>query len=367
MLAIPSDELRAALDRQLTSGGVSRRRLFLHELAKANFDRLRAFIGDLPLFRVGYSVKTNPRPELLQEALRCGFYAECISSGEIQAALRAGFNPGTVIYNGPVPASALEIQPKFVFADSIEAYDADCATLRDTIVGVRIRPAGIDSRFGVPVERFDELVRAMRKNGRTETAVSFQVRSEDYGDNDFRGIASSVLEVAALLESQTEIRVAAFNVGGGRSAAEFDASAAAGDFAFVHYSAQQRLPNVREIMMEPGQELDFSLEALVAPILEVRSGNPAEVVVDAGRPDFPAIDKTPHRIFLVRDERAALLPSGCNRVLGRTCLEDDVVGSVALPPGVRCGDAIVIADIGAYDASMRYAFAQGRESGNTAF
>jgi diaminopimelate decarboxylase len=130
---------------------------------------------------------------------------------------------------------------------------------------------------------------------------------------------------------------------------------------------QQRLPDVRELLIEPGQELDFSLEALVAPILEVRSGNPCEIVIDAGRPDFPAIDKTPHRLFLLRDERAALLSSGCDRVLGRTCLEDDVVGTVSLPAGVRCGDAIVVADIGAYDASMRYAFAQGRESGNTAF
>lgn len=365
MLAISDDELRTALARLLTNGGLSRRRVFLREVANANFDRLHTFAEKLPLLRIGYSVKTNPRAELLHEALRCGFYAECISRGEVEMSASAGFHAGSIVYNGPVPASTLNLQPKLVFADSIEAYDTACASLRGSIVGIRIRPPGIDSRFGVPISSLDELIRAMRDSGRTETAVSFQVRSEDYGDNTFRGIASAALHVAREIESQTDIRVAAFDVGGGRSAVEFDKSVAAGDYEYVHDAAQQRLPHLREIIMEPGQELDFSLEALVAPILELRSRNPAEIVVDAGRPDFPAIDKTPHRLFMLRDGRVALLPSGCERVLGRTCLEDDVVGAVSLPADVRPGDAIVVADIGAYDASMRYAFAEGRVSGNT--
>lgn len=367
MLAIADTELRAALSRIVFAGGVSRRRLFLEELAKANFDRLRAFIVGLPLYRVGYSVKTNPRPELLQEALRCGFYAECISNGEVQASLRAGFAPERVIYNGPVAATTLAVQPKYVFADSIEAYAADCAAPATTIAGIRIRPPGISSRFGVPSGRLHELLQVMRESGRRETAVSFQVRSEDYGENTFRGIAAAVLEIASQIESRTGMHVVGFDTGGGRSAIEFDASAAAGDYDFIHDAVCARLPHVREIIIEPGQELDFSLEAMVAPILEVRSGHPAEVVVDAGLPDFPAIAKSPHRLFLLRDGVVAPLPRGRDRVLGRTCLEDDVIGSVSLPSAVRCGDAIVVADVGAYDASMRYAFAQGRESGNTAF
>lgn len=366
MLAVADDELSAALGRLVTACGVSRRRLFLADVANANFERLRTAIAEYRLLRVGYSVKTNPRRELLQEALRCGFYAECISRGEVEVSLGAGFRQEDIIYNGPVPATTVQAQPKYVFADSIEAYTANCAALPGSVVGIRIRPPGIESRFGVPVDRLADLGAAMRRSGRAETAVSFQVRSEDYGGNTFRGIASAVLDVASQLEAKTAMRVVAFDAGGGRSAAEFDASFAAGDYAFVHDAVQQRLPNVREIFIEPGQELAFSVEALVAPVLEVRRGNPEEIVIDAGRPDFPAIDKSPHRLFVLRDGRAALLRAGHDRVLGRTCLEDDIVATVSLPDDVRCGDAIVVADIGAYDASMRYAFAQGRESGNTA-
>jgi diaminopimelate decarboxylase len=210
-------------------------------------------------------------------------------------------------------------------------------------------------------------VRALRASGRAQTAVSFQVRSEDYGAMTFREIAAAVLDAASRIEAQTAMRIEAFNVGGGRSAREFDASAAAGDYRFLHDAVQTRLPHLRELLIEPGQELDFSLEAIVAPILESRNAGRIEIVIDAGRPDFPAIDKAPHRFFLLRDGRPTLLRPGSDRILGRTCLENDIVGTVSLPGEVRRGDAIVVADVGAYDSSMRYAFAAGRESGNTAF
>lgn len=365
MLAVGDDELHTALSRLIKRGGVSRRRLFLADLARSKFERLRDFIAALPLLRVGYSIKTNPRRELLHEALRCEFYAECISGGEVAAALNAGFTPANVIYNGPVPATALTVQPKLVFADSIEAYTADCAALPDSIAGIRIRPPGVTSRFGVPLERLDDLVRAVREAGRSEIAVSFQVRSEDYGGNDFRGIAAATIGAASEIEAQSGACVVAFDAGGGRSAAEFDESVAAGDYHYVHDAVRMRLPHAREIVLEPGQELDFSLEAMIAPILEVRRDDRMQIVIDAGRPDVPAIEKSAHRLFFVRDGSPTLLSPGSGRILGRTCLEDDIIGTVALPTDACCDDAIVIADAGAYDSSMRFAFAQGYESGNT--
>lgn len=51
---------------------------------------------------VGYSVKTNPFPWILDEARKCGCMAEVVSDEEYYLALSRGFSPDQIIFNGPV-------------------------------------------------------------------------------------------------------------------------------------------------------------------------------------------------------------------------------------------------------------------------
>lgn len=170
-----------------------------------------------------------------------------------------------------------------------------------------------------------------------------------------------------MVERETGIAVVAFDAGGGRSSAELDASIAAGEFDRLRAEIQTNLPHVREIVLEPGQEIAEATEALCVPILEVRHrGSRTDVVLDAGLPDLPYASKVPHRIFLLQDGALRRLPEGSDRLLGRTCLEDDVLACVTLPEPLNASGRVIIADCGAYDASMQFAFAQGRISGNTA-
>lgn len=368
MLAIGDDELRAALNRVVQTKGHTRERVLLDELLHVTFERLRTFASEQPLLSIGYSFKTNPRASIVREARRCGFYAECISPGEVENARENGFAPDRIIYNGPKPASTLTIQPKIAFADSVEAYRRICADLPNTLCGVRLRPAGIASRFGVPMNRFGDLTAAIRECGRNELGVSFQVRAEDYGAYDFRGLVDTVSETAARIAAETGVTIVVFDVGAGRSPQQFDAAAENGDFTYAAKVVQARLPGVREIVAEPGQEVDTSLEAVIAPVLEARpTPEGPEIIVDAGYPDFPEIGKFAHRLFLLREGRATQLKGGPGSILGRTCLEfDRIATNVCLPRDVGTNDAIVICDVGSYDASMEFAFAQGLRSGNTA-
>ncbi|OUO34594.1 hypothetical protein [Olsenella sp. An290] len=52
--------------------------------------------------RVGYSVKTNPFPWILDEAKACGCMAEVVSDEEYHLAVERGFSPKEIIFNGPV-------------------------------------------------------------------------------------------------------------------------------------------------------------------------------------------------------------------------------------------------------------------------
>ncbi|MDQ6781774.1 MAG: hypothetical protein M3Z37_11565, partial [Candidatus Eremiobacteraeota bacterium] len=123
------------------------RRMFFPAVARRNFARVGALCSSLPPVQPALSVKTNPRPQLLQLALDHGFFAEVISPQELHAVRALGFDPQRIIYNGP---RALEQGTVYcAFADSLEAFGRYCMHAEIGIAGVRVRPSGIDSRFGI--------------------------------------------------------------------------------------------------------------------------------------------------------------------------------------------------------------------------
>jgi diaminopimelate decarboxylase len=98
-------------------------------------------------------------------------------------------------------------------------------------------------------------------------------------------------------------------------------------------------------------------------VLEVRHGRDgaSEAVVDAAISDLPMAPFYPHRVYgrAARGDWSALAGGG-DRLIGRICMESDILASdVALPEGIGPGDRLVIADAGAYDASMAYNFGRG--------
>ena len=73
------------------------------ELEKNFHDFSRALVESWgPRSCVGYSVKTNPFPWILDEARKCGCMAEVVSDEEYHLALSCGFSPCQIFFNGPV-------------------------------------------------------------------------------------------------------------------------------------------------------------------------------------------------------------------------------------------------------------------------
>jgi len=123
------------------------------------------------------------------------------------------------------------------------------------------------------------------------------------------------------------------------------------------------LPNLKEIVSEPGKALAQPTMALAARLLEVGKSTDdfQEVVVDASIAELPMHFVQPHRI-LHRSNGGEWQPlrRGTTRLLGRLCMEHDVVAAnVELPPSVRKGDVLIFCDAGAYDRSMSYEFGRG--------
>ncbi|MFN2459474.1 MAG: hypothetical protein ABR591_02080 [Candidatus Velthaea sp.] len=342
-------------------------RVFLADRARERFSAAaaacaRSSTPELALCGA-YSVKTNPRAELLAHALQHGFAAEVISAAELVWALDCGFAPDRIVYNGP---DALRERPRrgrisLALADSREAFARYAALAAAEITGVRLRPEGVPSRFGAAAGDDDELAAALRALPANEGfGVSFHVRREDLGLLTWRDVAAHVLERAQRLERRSGRRAAVFDMGGGWEPAALDA-ALAGDVPWLLREVRGALRDVRTVLFEPGQSLATPSEALIVTVLELRTRDGArEAIVDAGYPDLPQIRSYAHALFVERSDRWVPLGPGCDRVAGRTCLEYDILASdVALPADIIEGDRLIVGDCGSYDASMSFAFARG--------
>ena len=104
--------------------------------------------------------------------------------------------------------------------------------------------------------------------------------------------------------------------------------------------------------------------ALAMHILEIRKleGDSRDVVVDGSIAELPMHFFYPHRILHRKrnDKRWTPLRRGNSRLLGRLCMEHDIVAwNIQLPDTAGVDDLLVFCDAGAYDRSMSYVFGCG--------
>lgn len=68
------------------------------DLLRSTLDALLA--AQPPHSKVHYAVKANPNPRVLRLIAASGLGADCVSGGEIAAALAAGFAPCDIVFSG---------------------------------------------------------------------------------------------------------------------------------------------------------------------------------------------------------------------------------------------------------------------------
>jgi diaminopimelate decarboxylase len=345
------------------------RRIFRAHAARERLDvvaRLRDVLGRPPIALAAcYSFKTNPRAELLDMARERGFLAETISPDELAWAARHGFTPERTMYNGPEPAPdrAAADRLAYVFADSVEAFARNVRHRIARVQGVRLRPSMISSRFGVPVDEERDLGDAVGATPPdTPLGISFHARHEDFKGASWRDVAGDVVQRAVALERRTGRSVVAFDVGGGWTPEEFDASFQP-DMRWLVDRIFDALPACAELLFEPGQAACTPAEALLTQVVEVRERVARrEAIVDLGYSDWPDMHAYVHGFYAWRNDRWEPLGRGPDRLGGRTCLEYDLIDGLRFPPDLAAGDRLLITDTGSYDHSMAFNFARGERN-----
>ena len=69
-------------------------------LLKATLDAIQKEIAPYPNYHVHYAMKANANPRLLEMIQQTGWGADCVSGGEVQAALDAGFAADKIVFAG---------------------------------------------------------------------------------------------------------------------------------------------------------------------------------------------------------------------------------------------------------------------------
>ncbi len=323
--------------------------------------------------KVGFSIKTSPEKTYLKWAKKYGFYAECISQHEASLARTHGFPLKNIILNGPGKFWPLNSHIAHgvdaIFADSVSEleYIVKCRIYPRTL-GIRVRPAIFDSRFGIDLSNYETFQKVSRLLTELPSdiriGIHFHLASSGYGIPFWFDCLNSVLGQAATLEKISGRSVATFDIGGGWLPKDFKDL----NFETLRTLIKEKLPAVDQLILEPGKALTQDSVCLVTRVLDVRSedDDKLDVVVDSSVNDFPVRMINAQKAYWWNQRTMELEPLkfGTGRILGRICMEDDILSSdLSLPPEMQRGDLIVFMDMGAYQRSMSYEFgiAKGKE------
>jgi diaminopimelate decarboxylase len=232
---------------------------------------------------------------------------------------------------------------------------------------VRLRTPNIRSRFGIPIdtpEVFEKFIEALQRLPKEcQFGVHFHMASSNVGVGQWWHLFESILRWCGSIEALGGRLIEILDVGGGWFPEDLQKDSSA-EFRKAVSIIPEFLPNVKQIISEPGKALAQPSMAVAMQILEIRGATDSinEVVVDGSIAELPMYFFYPHRILYQNNQSCGWesLKRGKTRILGRLCMEHDIVASnIELPLSTQVGDYLVFCDAGAYDRSMSYVFGQG--------
>lgn len=140
-------------------------------------------------YQIAYSFKTNYTPAVCKIVKSLGGYAEVVSDMEYQLALKIGFSPECIVYNGPGKGKMLEhciLNGGLLNVDNLRELKEVCDIAKNNPekkleVGIRVNfdiGNGLHSRFGLDIENgdfFDALSKIKNINNLSIKGLHFHI------------------------------------------------------------------------------------------------------------------------------------------------------------------------------------------------
>ena len=330
-------------------------------------------------FCVHYAVKANANHKVLTIIRESGLGADCVSGGEIRAAIKAGFPTNKIVYAG-VGKTDWEINLGLdydIFCFNVESVpeleiinELAAAKGKTARVAFRINPnvgahthanitTGLaENKFGISMEDMDKVIDMAGTLPHVKfVGLHFHIGSQILDMGDFVALCNRVNELQEKLYAR-QIIVEHIIVGGGLGI----------DYAHPN---RQAIPNFTEyfatyhkhLKLRPQQTLHFELGravvgqcgSLISKVIYVKQGTTKQfAILDAGMTDLirPALYQAYHKIENITSEE----PMETYDVVGPICESSDVFGKAIDLNKAHRGDLFALRSAGAYGEIMASAY-----------
>lgn len=319
-------------------------------------------------FICSYSVKTNSLPWLLSKLKDNGFYAEVVSKEEYELALKLGYAPSHVVYNGPIKDRGIFEK---VLRDggivNIDSSDEEewIRELSDKLpsinIGIRVNydlsslvpgeqlADDEGSRFGYCYEN-GELARVIAYTGTLKNVhiagLHLHSSTRSRSVDAYRALAKVAVKIAAEFKLELDY----VDMGGGYYGGLKDKP----DYSDYMPAIAEELrkgfdPSKTTLIVEPGVSLISSCFNFVTSVLDVKAIRENRYIVTDGSRLYlnPQITRRwyPHYLEYTGEDRGTI-PS--QTVCGHTCMEYDRLFTIENEKELKAGDRVVYTNAGGY-------------------
>ena len=345
------------------------------ELLRSTLDTINQESRRYEGFCVHYAIKANANPKILRAIRQAGLGADCVSGGEIEASLQAGFPASKIVFAG-VGKSDWEINlglDNDIFCFNVESLpelevinELAAAKGKTARVAFRLNPnvgahthanitTGLaENKFGIAMRDMETVImRAKTLSNVKFVGLHFHIGSQILDMGDFQALCNRINDLQDQLERH-HIRVEHINVGGGLGIDyQHPNRIPMADFKsyFSTYAKRLKLRSGQTLHFELGRAVVAQMGSLLTRTLYIKEGAVKKFcIVDAGFTDLirPALYQAYHKIENVSSDE----PMETYDVVGPICESTDVFAKQIDLNRAHRGDFIAIRSAGAYGEIM---------------
>lgn len=329
-----------------------------------------------PRFKVHYAIKANANPGVLRNIQAAGLGVDCVSGGEIEAALEAGFRGERIVFAG-VGKSDEEI--RFALEANIGCFNVESEPElliineiagemgKKAAVALRVNPnidahtheyitTGLaENKFGINLELLPAMIdKAISLDNIDFKGLHFHIGSQITETEPFVMLCETINRLQDEYNAKG-ITFSSINVGGGlgidyahperRPIPDFENY-------FKTFHNHLKLRDGQEVHFELGRSVVAQCGSLITKVLYIKEGTTKKfAIVDAGMTDLirPALYNAHHKIENISNPNGELHHYD---VVGPICESSDCFGKDELLPTISRGDLLALRSAGAYGEIM---------------
>ena len=347
-------------------------------LLRTTLQAIKDEVQGHPEFHVHYAIKANAHPRILSLIADAGLGVDCVSGGEIRAALDAGFGPKSIVYAGVGKADweielgltagigifNVESIPELEVINEIAGRlhcKADICFRINPDVGAHthanITTGLAENKFGIAMADMEDVISTARQMDNVHfVGLHFHIGSQILEMDDFIALCHRINQLQDRLEEEGIIGVHVINVGGGLGIdyAEPDLHPVP-DFHsyFATYAEELKLRPGQELHFELGRAVVAQMGSLLTRVLYVKEGHVKRfAIVDAGMTELirPALYGALHQITVCNAQPGESTEP--YDVVGPICESSDVFAKDYPLPRLHRGSLLALRSAGAYGETM---------------